>query len=147
MLLPHLVRRNSHFPFDAFENLHREFDRFFTNRRVENHRDDWPPVNIWKTETGLHLRAEIPGVSPENLEISVHENRLSLTGKRPAPELDEKTTVFRQERDYGEFERKFELPYRIDAEKVRAEIRGGILELELPQLEADRPRKIDIRVQ
>ena len=84
------------------------------------------------------------GVEPEDLDISVVAESLTLAGRRPLPETEEGAQWHRHERWHGEFSRTLQLPYRIDAENVEASFRNGVLSITLPRAEEDRPRRISI---
>ncbi len=145
MLFPQLFNQNVHHPFHALEDFHRQFNQLFNEWAVDSQRDDLPPVNIWKTSDGLALTAELPGVHADDIELSVHQNQLTLSGKRKPLNLSETDKLYRQERDYGDFERKFELPLKVDVTKIEAKFADGILRVELPQAEEDKPKKISIQ--
>jgi HSP20 family protein len=103
-----------------------------------------PPVEIFDTGDALVVRAELPGVAKEDVQVEVHENTLSLRGERkPDPSVKE-GQYHRQERLYGPFQRTFRLPIQVDTAKVQATYRDGVLELTLPKSDAARPRRITI---
>ena len=139
----------SEFPrlgFDPFVELRRmqtEMSRLFTGLSAATARD-FPPINIWLGENSVVVTAELPGVTREDVTISLQEDVLTLEGKRE-PKVQENVNWQRRERAYGTFSRAVQLPFRVDADKVRARFNNGILEIELQRLEADRPKKIEIR--
>jgi HSP20 family protein len=102
-----------------------------------------PDVNIYETEEGYSLQAEMPGVRKEGLEITLEGNRLVFTGHRyenAAPG----TALYRESRG-ANYRRVFELDPAIDANKISAEMRQGVLTLTLPKAERVKPRKIEIK--
>jgi HSP20 family protein len=103
-----------------------------------------PRVNVWANDLALVLTAEAPGLDASTLDISVHDNTLTIKGERKPLELSEKDTYHRRERSYGAFARELELPYAIDADKVQASYKHGILAIHMPRSEADRPHKIQV---
>ncbi len=107
-------------------------------------RAEFPAVNLWVGADGAVVTAEVPGVSPEQLSVTVHQDTVSLRGKREPEAVDSETIVHRQERPYGTFARSIGLPFRVDAERVSARFSRGILTLELPRPEADKPRQVKI---
>lgn len=107
-------------------------------------RAEFPAVNLWVGADGAVVTAEVPGVSPEQLDVTVHQDTVSLRGKREPEAVDSETIVHRQERPYGNFARSIGLPFRVDAERVSARFSRGILTLELPRPEADKPRQVKI---
>ena len=139
----------SEFPrlsFDPFVELRRmqtEVSRLFSGVSATTARD-FPPINIWLGENSVVVTAELPGVTREDVTISLQEDVLTLEGKRE-PKVQENVNWQRRERAYGTFSRAVQLPFRVDADKVQARFNNGILEIELQRLEADRPKKIEIR--
>jgi HSP20 family protein len=105
---------------------------------------DFPPVNIWGSADGVIVTAEIPGVSPDNLDITVQQVTVTLRGKRDPEAAGEGVTVHRQERPFGDFVRTIVLPFRVDGDKVSAHFERGILRLDLPRPEQDKPRKVKV---
>jgi HSP20 family protein len=87
----------------------------------------------------------LPGVTRDDVTISLQEDVLTLEGKREPKVQEDNVNWQRRERTYGTFSRAVQLPFRIDANKVQAQFNNGILEIELQRLEADRPKKIEIR--
>ncbi len=105
-----------------------------------------PPVNVWIGEEGALVRAEIPGLDPEGIELSVQGDTLRLRGERPAEELSEGEVRQRSERDLRTFARRIQLPFEVSSEGVEASYRRGVLEVRLPRSPRDQPRKIAVSV-
>jgi len=105
----------------------------------------YPPLNAWSNEEKLVVHVEMPGVSADDIEVSVLSQTLTIKGTRPAEELSERDVFHRQERGHGTFVRTVELPFAVEADAVEAKYRQGILTLELPRAEADRPRRISVK--
>lgn len=106
-----------------------------------------PAVDILETEDVLTLKADLPDVNIDDIDIRVENNTLTLRGHRKF-EKDEKVKGFhRIERSYGEFIRSFAIPNTVDAEKVAAEYRNGVLNISLPKKEAAKPRQVKVAVQ
>jgi len=103
----------------------------------------FPPVNLTETEEGYHLTAELPGVEPTDIEISVTGRNISLAGKR-SEEPEEGTRYHRRERGMADFSRVIGLPAEVDAEKVEATSSEGILKVSLPKSQAAKARKITV---
>jgi len=103
-----------------------------------------PPVDIVEEPERLLFRAEIPGVSKEDIDIKVENGTLILRGEKKQEREVEGETAHRVERFYGSFTRSFALPATIDADKIQARYKDGVLELILPKAEVARPRKIEI---
>lgn len=140
----------SEFPrlgFDPFAELRRvqsEMNRLFGGFTAATARD-FPPVNIWLGENSVVVTAELPGVTREEVNLSLQDDVLTLAGKREPRTHQEDVSWQRRERAYGTFSRAIQLPFRVDPETVQARFNNGILEIELQRLEADRPKKIEIR--
>jgi HSP20 family protein len=105
---------------------------------------DFPPLNIWTSQDGAVVTAEIPGVSPENIDISVVNQTLTLRGSRESEQLSEDEKHHRRERGFGQFTRTIELPFKVNSDGVEAKFCKGILNITLPRAEADKPRKISV---
>lgn len=106
----------------------------------------YPPVNVYESEDGYVLTAELPGVRPDALQLSIEANRLTLRGERKIEYPDDgRTGVHRRERQAGTFRRTVELPLSIDASKVEAIHRHGILLVKLPKAAQHRPRQIQVQ--
>jgi HSP20 family protein len=104
-----------------------------------------PPVNLTQDADNFYLRAELPGVKLDDMELSTVRNRVSLSGKREIPEETANASYHRRERMGGSFSRTVALPQEVDAKKVEATYRNGILTVTLPKLEAQKPRSIAIK--
>lgn len=104
-----------------------------------------PLLNVWEDENALYVEADLPGVDPAKLDVTVTEgNHLTIQGERPAPEVGGAVWV-RQERPAGKFARAVGLPALVDADKVEAKYEHGVLRLTLPKHEAAKPRKIAVK--
>lgn len=102
-----------------------------------------PDVNIYETEDGYVLQAEMPGVTKEGLEVTLEGNTLGFVGRR-AEEALKGNVLYRESRG-AHYRRVFELDPAIDTQKVTAEIRQGVLTLTLPKAERVKPRRIEIK--
>jgi HSP20 family protein len=105
----------------------------------------YPALNVWTNDEGLNVTAEVPGVSPDDIEISVVGDTLTLKGTRQPEELDENVRYHRQERGYGDFTRSLQLPFQVDVDKVEATFHNGVLMVAMPRAEEDMPRKITVK--
>ncbi|MBP1875961.1 HSP20 family protein [Ensifer adhaerens] len=106
---------------------------------------EFPPINLWMGEDSVAVTAELPGIAPDDVDLTVRENTLTLTGERGSPAEGEKCVWHRRERVYGNFSRTVQLPFRVDPEQVEARFANGLLEVELHRPETDRPKKIQIK--
>ena len=103
-----------------------------------------PPVDIVEEPERLLFRAEIPGVSKEDIDVKVENGTLILRGEKKQELEVQGETAHRVERFYGSFSRSFTLPTTIDADKIQARYKDGVLELVLPKADVAKPRKIEI---
>lgn len=107
----------------------------------------FPALNVWEDDDQLFVEAELPGMEMSDLEIYVNGgNQLSIKGERKLPSSNE-GTWHRRERGYGKFARVIELPHLVDAEKVQASFKHGVLTIALPKQEASKPRKIEVKAE
>jgi HSP20 family protein len=104
-----------------------------------------PALTLWEDENAVHAEADLPGLDPAKIEVTVNEgNQLTIQGERPATEAPGAVWV-RQERPFGKFVRSITLPALVDADRVEAKYDNGVLRLTLPKHEAARPRKIIVK--
>ncbi len=133
---------------NEMERLRREMNRLFSNfpaRAAEWGAPTYPAMNVWTNEEGAVVTAEIPGVNPEDIDISVVGDTLTVSGKREPETTDEEVRYHRRERGQGAFKRSIQLPFTVEAAKVEAAIENGVLHITLPRAEADKPRKITVK--
>src|SRR5579863_6418938 len=141
-------------PFRDVLNAQREFDRLFRGAfgpaavgEEEASTRTWaPPVDIFENGDNLVLKAELPGINPDDVEIRVEDNTLYLKGERKFDNEVKEQNYHRVERTYGTFTRTFSLPNSIDSEKVAAEYKDGVLTLTMPKKEEAKPKTIKINV-
>ena len=103
-----------------------------------------PPIDIFETPEGLVLRADLPGVTAETLDLQVQDNKLTLLG-RVAAQAPVGATLLHQEYHVGDFVRSFILSDDVDHERISAKISNGVLDLLLPRIPKAEPRKIQVR--
>ena len=125
-------------PFRELRRAQNDLGRLFGSLRFMP-QAEFPPVNIWASADGAVLKATVPGVSPDQIDITVHQNTVTLRGKREPEALDSDTVVLRQERAHG-----LVLPFRVDADRAAARFARGMLTLELPRPAADQPRRLAV---
>jgi HSP20 family protein len=105
-----------------------------------------PAVDIYETPDTVEMKAELPGLSRDDIEIQIRDNTLTLRGERRFAKEAQEENYLRIERAYGAFQRSFTLPATVQQEKIRAVFRDGVLELTLPKAEEAKPKKIAIEV-
>ena len=103
----------------------------------------FPAVNLWLSEDSVVVTAEIPGLSKDDLELTVQDDTLTIRGTRTAPEAHD-GAWHRRERPTGSFARTIDLPFRVDADTVDARMQDGVLAVEMKRPETDKPRRIEI---
>lgn len=129
-------------PFADMAQLNRAMNRLFAapNGRSEA----FPPLNIYANSEEAVVSAELPGIEADKVDIAVNGSTFTLSGSRETEQPGQDAAYHRQERFAGRFSRTVELPFNVDAEKVKAQLRHGLLKVTLPRAEADKPRKIQI---
>jgi HSP20 family protein len=105
----------------------------------------YPALNMSEDSENLYLTAELPGVSPQDVELSIQADNLTLRGERKIPETDQKVSYHRREREAGTFRRVLSLPVKIDADKVTAKANDGVLTVTMPKAMEAKPRQISIQ--
>jgi HSP20 family protein len=129
------------------EQLQREMNRLFdtTGKGRVFSSPSYPAVNIWTNDDGQVISAEMPGVHPDDIDIDVTGDALSISGERKADEVAKDAHFHRRERSYGSFSRTIQLPFMVDTNKVEANFTNGVLMIRMPRAEADKPKKITIK--
>lgn len=142
-----MYRRQAPNMWQEMDRIQREMNRMFRSTEgVQLHpAPNFPAMNIWANENGQLITAEIPGVEPDELEISVTGEILTLSGLRKPEMIGDETTWHRRERGYGRFKRSIQLPYPVQSDKIEASFKNGVLNISLPRAEQDKPRKIVIK--
>jgi HSP20 family protein len=137
-------------PFEELTGLHREMDRLFgrafgdVQAAPAPQAAFAPAIEVASEKDGWNVRLALPGVEPKDVHIEVAGNTLIVKGER---RRETKNEPYVSEITYGKFERTLQLPESIDAEKVAASYRNGLLELQLPLRESVKPRKIEIAIE
>ncbi len=126
------------------QRLQNSLNRLLSDRIPVEASAEFPPLNVWTSENGVIVRAEIPGVAPEDVDISLVNDTLTLRGSRNPDELKEGESRHRQERGYGLFTRSLQLPFGVEADHVQARFSNGVLQITLPRSEAEKPRRISV---
>jgi len=129
--------------------LRRELDEFLN--RMWGGDIEWlgadatsPVMDLSETDFGYRAKLDLPGVSPEDVDIQVNGNVLTITGERSEEQEEQGRTFHRTERTYGSFARSVTLPCDIVEDKVSASMDGGVLTIELPKAEEARPKKVKV---
>jgi len=142
------LRRSESF-FDTWREmdyLQREMNRLFSGEHLP-FGEGYPAINVWADENEAIVTSELPGVDPKDTEISVEGEMLLVKGTRSLDALKEGERYHRQERDHGNFGRRVRLPFRVDTKSIEARYERGVLSIKLHRLEADKPKKIEIKTE
>ena len=138
-------------PFRLFPNrTERLFEEPMLRTMVGN--EEWPlkawvpPCDIFETEKELVMKFELPEVKKEDVEVKLEQNVLILRGERKFEEKTDRENYHRVERHYGEFMRSFNVPLYVNAARINAEFKDGVLTITLPKNEEARPKQINVKV-
>jgi HSP20 family protein len=135
-------------PFSEFSTLRRAMDRVFDDfgRGVRGSEAELTfPIDLSETESEVVVKAVLPGIKPEEVDISVSEGVLTVKGESKFEQKTERENYYRQEIRYGAFSRSIPLPSRVNHEQADAEFKDGVLTVTLPKAEEVRPKQIKIR--
>jgi HSP20 family protein len=138
-------------PWGLMRSLHDDLDRIFEQRlgmdETAGSVANWtPPVDIQEEEGRFVLHADIPGVQPDNIEVTMENGVLTLSGSREETNRDERNGYRRVERVAGRFFRRFTLPDTANAEEIKAKCNNGVLEVIIPKHDRVMPRRISVDV-
>lgn len=136
-------------PSHDMRRLQREidgiFDSFFSPSSNENEGASWAPrVDLSETEDAYLVHVDVPGMQKEDLNIDVHEGRLTISGERNAEQQDDGHKYVRVERSYGRFYRSFTLPQTVKEDEIEATYENGVLSVRVPKAEETKPRRIEV---
>jgi HSP20 family protein len=126
------------------QNLQREMNRLFSGF-TQPFSHEFPAINVWLSKDDAIVSAELPGIDPGEIDISVVADTVTLRGSREKDQLKEGESYHRQERSYGNFTRTLQVPFQVDAGRVEAKYDKGILRITLPRSEAAKPKKVTVR--
>jgi HSP20 family protein len=138
--------------FGRLTDLRDEIDRLFETPLAEWTRasqllSGWTPaIDLYEDKDNLYVRAELPGMKREQIEVSLHEGTLSISGERKGESKQEGAEVYRAERFFGRFQRTVTLPAPVSPEKVKAQYKDGLLTITLPKTEEAKPKRIDVNL-
>lgn len=138
--------------FDRLSTLRDEMNRLFDFSLPGFGREDrllgvWsPPLDVYQDKDNVFVKCELPGMKKEEIEISLHENTLTVSGERKNEREVKEGDGFRRERFFGRFHRSVTLPVPVDTNKVKANYKEGILTVSLSKAEEAKPKQIDVQV-
>ena len=138
--------------FGGLTSLRDEIDRLFEAPlsklvRTSQLLSGWTPaLDVFEDKDNLFVKVELPGMKKEQIDISLHDGSLSISGERKGESKHEEAEVYRAERFYGRFQRTVTLPTAVAADKVKAQYKDGILTITLPKTEEAKPKHIEVSV-
>jgi HSP20 family protein len=138
--------------FGRLSSLRDELDRLFESPWAELARTSqllsgWTPVlDVHEDKDNFVVQAEMPGMKRDEIDVSLHDGALSISGERKTEKKFEEAEVYRTERFFGKFQRTVTLPAPVAADKVKAQYKDGVLTITLPKTEAAKPKQIDVNV-
>lgn len=130
----------------ALNDMQRQMDRLFGSLQGwENAPEAWTlPADVRETDDALEFTIEIPGLRPEDIDLTVEKDVLSVSGEKKFERAEDEEGYRLTERRFGRFERSFRVPMNVDAESVSANYEHGVLTIHLPKKEEARPRRIKV---
>ena len=127
--------------------LNRLFSDFFGRSTQEQNLTPWAPsVDIYEAEHELVVKADLPDIKPEDLDIRVENNILTIRGARKFEKKGDEKNYLRVERSYGSFARSFSLANTVNTEAIKADYKDGVLTLSIPKREEAKPKQIKVNV-
>jgi len=136
-------------PWHGFRDLEDRLNQIFSTFPVDPDTDGpsyVPAVDLHESDDAYTLKADLPGMTKENIDVRVHDDIVTIKGERKNEEWKQDNGWRRVERSYGNFQRSFRLPDGIDATKVQAKMENGVLQVTLPKPEQSKPRQIEVQI-
>jgi HSP20 family protein len=140
-------------PFDELTSFRREmdrlWDRFFSERpALDMLEKGWEPtMDITETKSDLIVKAELPGIDPKEIDISLTGDTLTIKGEKQQEKEEKEENYYRIERSYGIFSRTIKLPMSVQNDKIKASYQHGVLKITLPKSEEAKQKQIKIKVE
>jgi HSP20 family protein len=131
-------------PFTLMRRFSEEMDQWFEQRGLGRGGLFAPPVEVFDRDGNLIVRADLPGLTKDDIRVEVTDDALILEGERHAEHEERQGRIFRSERSYGTFHRQIPLPAGINAEQATASFKDGVLEVSIPAPQLPRGRRIEI---
>jgi HSP20 family protein len=138
--------------FGRLTDLRDEIDRLFDAPLAQfSHASQFlsgwtPALDVFEDKDNVYVRAELPGMKKEEVDVSLHDGSLSIAGERKSEEKFKDAEVYRSERFVGRFQRTVTLPSTVAADKIKAQYKDGLLTVTLPKTEEAKPKHIDVQV-
>jgi len=139
-------RTRTDWPLARFEDAFADMMERFFEPRGWLASDAWAPaLDVSEKDDAIVVRAEMPGMKTEDIEVSVHGNTLTISGEKKEQFEDKGETYYRSERRYGSFRRDIPLSAAVDTDKIEATCRDGVLTVTLPKSEKAKPKRIEVK--
>ena len=134
-------------PWREFDQLRHEMNRLFSRYRPEPDvdRSEFPAINVWRSEDGLALTAELPGLDSDHIDVTVTADAVTISGERPAEPLKEGQAYHLRERLTEPFSRTVTLPFEVDPQQAEAGYEKGVLTLKLRRPEEQKSKKVVVK--
>lgn len=137
-------------PFEELDRMRRQMDQLFeglsgSRLRATTRSGVFPAINLTENKNNFYIRAELPGVKSEDLDIQATGSSVSIAGERRIPTENDGARYHRREREAGRFARIVELPSEIDADHVEANLSNGMLTVAVPKAEKAKPKQITVK--
>ena len=138
--------------YGRLTDLRDEIDRLFESPLAELTRttqvfSGWTPaVDLFEDKDNFVVRAELPGMKKEDIDLSLHDGSLSISGERKSEEKYQDAEAYRSERFFGRFQRTISFPASVAVEKTKAQYKDGVLTVTLPKTEEAKPKQIEVKV-
>lgn len=151
-----ISKKEETYPVSPFEEMEKYFDRYFRHPFSMMRSENWPDfdfskagemspsVDIYEEGEKVIIKAEIPGMAKEDINVSIADNTVTISGEKKQEEKIEKKDYHREERRYGSFCRRFRLPENVNSDEVNASFKNGVLEICLPKIEGSKQKEITI---
>ena len=129
------------------EEINKLFDDFFKAPRIADDVVSFvPDIDIAETKDAFVIKADLPGLTEKDIEVSLTNNVLTIKGERKEEKEEKDKNFYRKERVYGTFIREIQIPKKVQSDKVKAKFKNGVLEIELPKAEEEKEKTIKIEV-
>lgn len=143
MLLPRFIGNDLFGSLKDMERMQESLNRLFYEEGKDP-KTEFPAINVWTSPDGAVVRTEIAGIDPEKIDITIVNDTLTVRGSRTEEAAKECHSCHRKERNFGQFVRSLQMPFVINADQVKAKFTDGVLKINLPRAEADKPRRINV---
>lgn len=132
-------------PFAEIRRLQSEINQLFDVAGAMPSTASYPPMNLWLGDNSVVVTAEVPGLSGDDIDVTVEDDTLTIRGNRTDRQGAEGAVWYRRERPTGAFARTVQLPFRVDPDRVQARVVNGVLAVEMQRPQQDLPRRIEIK--